>query len=86
MIAIEVKYVGPTNFKPSRLVASTCNGQRLVMSMSAAEDAAGNTGDDAKVARVVAQALADKMQWGQLRDGGGTKAGYVFCFADKVAA
>lgn len=83
MIAIEVKYVGPTNTKPSRLVASTCNGHKLVMSNNQAEDESGDGGSGEKAARYVAQALADREGLGQLRDGGGTKAGYVFCFPDK---
>lgn len=78
MIAIETRYVGPTNTKPSRIVATTANGQRMMMSMSAAED--GTDGSAESAHRAVAQALADKMQWpGQLICGG-TKTGYVFVF------
>lgn len=86
MIAIEVKYVGPTDHKPSRLVASTCNGHRLVMSYNTASDESGDTGSGEKAARHVAQALATKEGLGTLRDSGGTKAGWAFCFPDKVQA
>lgn len=85
MIAIECKYIPATNYRPSRIVASA-NRNRLVMSVSTAETATGDTGDDMAVNRYVAQALADKMSWGPLGDGGGTKSGYVFCFREKVQA
>jgi len=84
MIAIEVKYVGPTNTKPSRLVASTCNGHRLVMSYCAAGDVVNDSGSGERAARYVAQSLADKEGLGALGQSGGTKAGWVFCFPDKV--
>lgn len=81
MIAIETRYLGPTNTKPSRIVAETCNGQRLIMSVSAAED--GTDGSVESASRHVAQSLADSMGWGKLGDCGATKSGYVFCFPNK---
>ena len=83
MIAIETKYLPATNFKPSRICASTANGQRLVMSNNTAQDASNDTGSGELAARYVAQALADKMGWGLLRDCGATKSGFVFCFPSK---
>lgn len=82
-VAIEVKRIPASNTKPTRLVAFTANGQRLVMSYSRADDAVNDTGSGEKAARYVAQCLADKMGWGPLGHGGGTKAGHVFCFPDK---
>jgi len=79
MIAIETKFVPATYTKPTRIVATAANGQRLAMSKSAAEHTAKGDHDD-DVHRVVAQALADKMQWRGDLVCGGTKAGYVFVF------
>jgi len=84
MVAIETRYIPATNFRPYRIVAETCNGQRLVMSQSAAENATGCAGYQEETHRYVAQALADKMQWGPLGHGGGTKRGMVFCFPPKA--
>ena len=83
MIAIEVKYLPATNTKPRRICAFTVNGQRLVMSASHADDQSGDSGNGQKSARFVAQSLADQMQWGDVRDWGGTVGGFVFCFPDK---
>ena len=65
-VSIETKYLGPTNFRGSRIVATTANGQRLVMS---ADHSSRDPHIDAAVA------LAVKMGWhGQLVQGV-TKAG-----------
>ena len=83
MIAIETRYIPCSNTRPTRIVAETANGQRLVMSSSAAEDASGNKGGfsgNEFAHRVVAQALADKMNWPGTLHCGGTKRGYVFVF------
>ena len=88
MIAIETHYIPASNTRPTRICASTSNGQRLVMSSSEAETNAVYLGlpDNSESAqRVAAQALADKMHWGPLGDCGGTKAGMVFCFPEKKA-
>lgn len=85
MIAIETKFIGATNYRPARIVATTANGQRLVMLVSAAEDAEGNNSHGEPIHRVVAQALADQMNWPGTLHGGGTKRGYVFVFEDKDA-
>ncbi len=89
MIAIETKYVGPTDNKPSRIIASTCNGQRLTISCGRAEDMAREKlgHDDTQSShQVVAQALADKMGWTDRIVGGGTKRGYVFVFVPSLTA
>ena len=79
MIAIETKYLGPTNYRPSRIKAYTCNGQTLTMSYSTA-DAANKSTEEAH--RVVAEALRDKAGWTGKLIGGGTCKGYVFVFVD----
>ncbi len=81
MIAIETRYIPCTNNKPTRIVAETANGQRLVMASELASHQSGDTGRADDCCRVVAQALADKMKWDGTLICGGTKAGYVFVFA-----
>ena len=83
MIAIECHYIAPTNYRPMRITAQTCNGHKLTISSSTASTATDDTGRPEVECRYVAQALADKMKWGPLGDGGGTKRGYVFCFRDR---
>ncbi len=75
MIAIETKYLGPTNYRGARIVATTANGQRHTVSYSYEL-----SGED--VHRVAAEELARKMGWLDKYRliGGGTKAGYVFVF------
>jgi hypothetical protein len=76
MIAIETRLLPSTNYKPSRLVATTANGQRLVM--SAHHDTL--TESDERNHRRAAEALRDKMGWKGELIAGGTKAGYAFVF------
>lgn len=83
MIAIETRFIPATNTKPRRIVAETANGHRLVMSSHKADNEVQDNGNGENLQRYVAQCLADKMQWGKLRDSGGTKRGMVFCFPDK---
>ena len=78
MIAINTKYIPPSNFRGSRIAASTCNGHRLVISMPIDKD-----GESAH--RVAAEALALKMGWTRWPlIAGGTKDGYAFVFNDTV--
>lgn len=76
MIAIETKYYGPTNTRGSKIVATTCNGQRLSMPYD-------HAGDEHERC---AQALAEKMGWldgGRFRlVGGSTKSGMAFVFVE----
>lgn len=81
-IAIETRILPVTNYRPTRIVATTANRQRLVMSKSEAEHLAMPSERDDDAHRAVAQALADKMQWQGQLIAGSTKAGYVFVFAD----
>ena len=61
MIAIETRYLGPTNYRGSRYVATTCNGHRLVQGALASLDSEDNQ-------EAVATRLAVRMGW--LTDGG----------------
>ena len=56
MVAIETRFLGQTETKPSRIVASTCNGQRLVVSKDAVDQFVHQ--DDAH--RRVPEMLRDK--------------------------
>jgi len=77
MVAIETKYLGPTNHKPSRIVATTANGQRLVISKAQIDD------DDTYIVHLrAAQMLRDQSGWVGRLVGGSTKRGYVFVFTE----
>ena len=71
MIAIETRFLGPTNTKGSRIIATTCNGHRLVQS---ADHASRCPHQDA------AEALRDREEWTSNLIKAGTKSGYVFVF------
>ena len=73
MKAIETHYLGATNFKPSRVVASDGDGNRIIMSWPSRD-----TTEAAH--RVAAEALRDKMGWAGELVGGATKRGYTFVF------
>jgi hypothetical protein len=79
MQAILVKFVGPTNTKPSRWSVS-CQAGRMIISKGHFCD----TNDD-KDARQAALALCDKLKWntnayGQLVEGGLPNGDRVFVF------
>lgn len=74
MRTIRVRYLGQTNYKPSRLVADDGEGHRLVMSYSEAENIADEwkqarrwkadrSGPDISPERVVATAFRRRMEW-----------------------
>ena len=77
--AIETRILSVTNHKPTRIVAETASGIRLVMSKNSAEDATQDQHAD-MVHRVVAQRLADQLNWTGKMVCGSTKRGYVFVF------
>jgi hypothetical protein len=69
MIAIETHYLGPTDYRGARIVASTCNGHRLVQSYDH-----GSATPHYNAAR----ALADREGWTEQLIGGSTKRGYAW--------
>ncbi len=76
MVTIETHYLGPTDYRGSRIVARTANGQRLVRPYDHALDI-----DDNHAAAAVD--LADRMTvdhaWPPIRlHGGATIDGYTF--------
>jgi hypothetical protein len=74
MIAIETKYLGPTNTKGARIKA--IGGKN---SITVSFDCSAKTVQDAH--RIAAEALVNKMEWPQYPlIGGGTRSGCVFVF------
>lgn len=73
MIAISTKFISCTNTKPSRIVATTCNGHRHVVGIASASS------DPHKDA---AEALIRKLGWTGEWVGGGTKTGSAWVRAD----
>lgn len=92
MIAIETRFTGPTNTKPGRVIATTSNGQRLVLSWERAIRGADESGFDGNSSeachRYVATELAREYGWLDERLalwGGSTKRGYAFVFVPVAA-
>ena len=73
-VAIETHYIGPSNFRGSRIVATTANGHRVVL--SCADSLSSEDNHDR-----AALALAKQMGWHGKLARGGTKRGnaYVWC-------
>ncbi len=75
MVAIETRYVGATNTKCSRIIASVPqNKLRIVRSYDHALNSDRNHAN-------AAEALADKMGWKGQLVGGSLKRGYAWVFA-----
>lgn len=81
MKAIRTRYIGPSNTKPSRIVAESGErGQRIMASYASVEDTGGR--HDAAHGRM-ARRLCDKMGWkGELIGGGFPDGSMVWVFAD----
>ena len=70
MIAIETRFLGSTDHRGARIVATTCNGHRLVVSY---DHGAHDPHADA------ALALIEREGFGGVWAQGGTSDGAVFC-------
>lgn len=83
MVAIQTKYIGPSNVKGSRVKAFTCNGVSKTISY--------DQGLDSRDAHFkAAMALADKCGWTRetwfkkfMLCEGGVKDGYVWVLVEK---
>lgn len=75
MKAIETHYIGPTNTKGARIVASDGYGNRVTISYP--YELSGEA-----VHHKAAVALCEKMKWGGDIIGGATKRGYCFVFTE----
>jgi len=69
--SIETRYVGPTNNRGSRVIASTPSGMRFTWAWDYSLGIEGNHHGAAK-------ALQGMMQWPEIKAGGSTKAGFVW--------
>ena len=72
MVAIEIKYLGPTNFKGSRYKASA-NGHSVIVSANYSLNAEEN-------AKNAANTLKAKMGWKGRTAIGGTEKGWAVVF------
>lgn len=76
MKAIQTRYVGPTDTKGSRIIASEPDGKRLTLSYDSALDSEPNH-------RKAAEALRDKLNWsGNLAGGYLKNSTYVWVFVE----
>lgn len=73
MIAIETKYLGPTDYRGSRIKAYTVNGQSLTISYP--HELSGEA-----CHRKAAEELREKAGWSGELVSGSTKGGYAFVF------
>lgn len=73
MIAILTRYLGPTNYRGSRIVVTSGNGHRLVVSWDDALDVSENHA-------MAARKLCEKMGWTGELASGGLKDGAAHCF------
>ena len=82
MIAIQTKYLGATNTRPSRIKAFTCNGHSCIISYDYGLS-------DAKLHFKAVKALVSKhkLKWDISKmNYGGVKGGYVFTFPSSVVS
>jgi hypothetical protein len=73
MKAIETRFLGPTNYRPSRVVAVEPDGKRIVQPWNHQWSATENHAN-------AARALADKLGWNAPLIGGSLQNSYVWVF------
>lgn len=69
--AIETHFIAPTNHRPSRIVATTPSGHRLMLYWDYSLGIEGNH-------YAAAKALCDKLQWPSIKACGSIKRGMVW--------
>ncbi len=69
--AIETRYIGPTNHRDSRIIATTASGLKLTRSWKHELNIEANHYEAAKE-------LCEKLEWGTIKAGGATKNGYAW--------
>ena len=83
MQAIETRYLGPTNTRGSRIVATTHSAvSRYPVRLTVPFD---HTLSTEAGHRKAAEALKAKLGWKGRMVGGGTRTGYCFVFVDGAA-
>ncbi len=81
MQAITVKYIGPSNTKPSRLKATAANGHSVTVPYSLPDETADWQGYNR-----AALALCEKLGWtGEMIAGAIDNGAYVYVFTDKTS-
>jgi hypothetical protein len=80
MIAIETKYLSPTNTRGSKIKAFTCNGHSVTVSY---DHALSNEAVHFEAVKELVKKY--NLDWNiSSMVYGGTKAGYVFCFPNST--
>ena len=69
--SIETHYVGPTNHRGSRIIATTPSGHKLTHNWNYALNSEANY-------YTAAEALRAKLDWPSIKAGGSTAKGYAF--------
>jgi hypothetical protein len=77
MKVIETRFVGPTNRRGRRIVASDCDGNRAMVMYSGLLN-------ETEAQHAAATALCEKMGWTGPLVGGSTKRGMAFVFLDEA--
>ena len=72
MQCIQTKFLGPTNHRGSRIVATATHGTKITRQY----DYALSTDDNHKA---VADTLCSQLDWPTIKAGGATMNGYVWC-------
>jgi hypothetical protein len=83
MKAIKVRYVGPTNYKPSRLIVSDSDKARKIYSYSGCEDDGQSSTPRKEPERIAAERFVADRGWlsgGRLIGGRLGNGVTVFCF------
>ena len=75
MKSIETKYVGPSNVRGTRIIATDCGDHRIIKSYDHSLSSEQNH-------MAAARQLCEKLNWHGSLWGGHTKAGMVFVWAD----
>lgn len=75
MVAIETRYLGPTNTKGSRIVVTAGSGNRVIANCNSAISNEENH-------RRAADLLRRRLHWSGAMVGGSTKAGMAWVFVD----
>jgi hypothetical protein len=69
--AIETHYVGPTNYRESRIIATTPSGHKLTYYWQHGLNVDANH-------HAAAKALCDKLNWNAIKAGGATRRGFAW--------
>jgi len=69
--SIETHYVGPTNYRGSRIIATTPSGHKFTHAWNYALNSEANY-------YAAAEALRAKLDWPSIKAGGSTVKGYAF--------